>query len=125
QGTVYVLREEKAVPVRVRLGISDGPSTEVGSGEIKPGEQVIASIGSQASAPHGRLFGFWVSAASCFIRFISFRLIEPGSSRRRYPNPQFAQDLQDGRYRSARFKRRELFNRSRRVRGGDGRIGFG
>src|ERR1043166_8505790 len=58
QGTVYVLREEKAVPVRVRLGISDGSNTEVVSGDIKAGEQIILSMGSQAGAPPRRFFGF-------------------------------------------------------------------
>jgi HlyD family secretion protein len=58
QGTVYVLREEKAIPVRVRLGISDGSNTEVVSGDIKAGDQVIVSMGSQASATPRRFFGF-------------------------------------------------------------------
>jgi len=58
QGTIYLLRDEKAIPVRVRLGISDGTNTEIVSGDVKAGEQVILSMGSQASAPARRFFGF-------------------------------------------------------------------
>ncbi len=65
EGTVYVLREQKPVPVKVRLGISDGSYTELLGDEIKEGEQVIlASSGSGAqsrsSSPLGgrRFFGF-------------------------------------------------------------------
>ena len=50
QGTVYVLRDQQATPIRVRLGISDGSFTEVIGGEIKEGDQVIVAIGTQASA---------------------------------------------------------------------------
>ena len=63
--TIYALRDQKATPVRVRLGISDGTSTEVVAGELKEGEQVILTMsgsGSQArsaTAPGGRrFFGF-------------------------------------------------------------------
>jgi HlyD family secretion protein len=50
QGTVYVLRDQQAMPIRVRLGISDGSFTEVVGGELKEGDQVIVAIGTQASA---------------------------------------------------------------------------
>lgn len=50
QRTVYVLRNQQAVPVRVRLGISDGAFTEVVSGDLKEGEQVIVAIGTDASS---------------------------------------------------------------------------
>ena len=65
EGTVYVLREQKPAPVKVRLGISDGSYTELLGDKIKEGEQVIlASSGSGAqsrpSSPLGgrRFFGF-------------------------------------------------------------------
>lgn len=62
QGTVHVLRDQQAMPVRVRLGISDGSFTEVVGGELKEGDQVIVAIGTQASSskPAGRrgFFGF-------------------------------------------------------------------
>ena len=58
QGTVYVLRDQKATPVRVRLGISDGSSSEVVGGDLKPGEQIILSMGSQTPSTPRRFFGF-------------------------------------------------------------------
>ena len=61
-GTVYVLRNQQAIPVRVRLGISDGSFTEIASGETKAGDMVIIALGSasQAATPAGprRFFGF-------------------------------------------------------------------
>lgn len=48
--TVWVLREEKPVPVRIRTGISDGSFTEVVEGEIKAGDVVITdAIGGSSS----------------------------------------------------------------------------
>jgi len=62
QGTVYVLREQQAAPVRVRLGVSDGSFTEIAGGEIKEGDQVILALGSAAQAANSagprRFFGF-------------------------------------------------------------------
>jgi HlyD family secretion protein len=64
EGTVYALRDQKAKPVRVQLGISDGTSTEVITDQLKDGEPVVvamSSSGSQArpTAPGGRrIFGF-------------------------------------------------------------------
>jgi HlyD family secretion protein len=58
QGTVYVLRDQKATPVRVRLGISDGTSTEVVGGDLKIDDQIILSMGSPTSSPPRRFFGF-------------------------------------------------------------------
>ena len=64
EGTVYVLRDRKAIPIKVRLGISDGTYTEVVGDDIKQGDQVILATtasGSQSSSgPAGgrRLFGF-------------------------------------------------------------------
>jgi HlyD family secretion protein len=48
-GTVFVLTaEQKPVPRKVLLGITDGSATEVISGEITPGERVIIGDSSQA-----------------------------------------------------------------------------
>lgn len=62
QGTVYVLRDQQAMPIRVRLGISDGSFTEIVGGELKESDQVIVAIGTQASSSRtaGRrgFFGF-------------------------------------------------------------------
>lgn len=62
QRTVYVLRDQQAMPVRVRLGISDGSFTEVVSEELKEGDPVIVAVGTEASSsrPAGgrRFFGF-------------------------------------------------------------------
>jgi HlyD family secretion protein len=61
-GTVYVLRDQQAVSVRVRLGISDGSFTEIASGEIKEGDQAIIALGSASQAANAagprRFFGF-------------------------------------------------------------------
>ncbi len=59
-GTVYVLRDQQAVPVRVRLGISDGAYTEIVGDEIKPGEQVILALTGAAGQTTARrgFFGF-------------------------------------------------------------------
>jgi hypothetical protein len=40
------------------LGISDGSNTEVVSGDVREGEQIILSMGSQSSAAPRRFFGF-------------------------------------------------------------------
>ena len=59
QGTVYVLREEKATPIRVRLGISDGTYAEVVGGDLQVNDQVILSVASQTSTQgQRRFFGF-------------------------------------------------------------------
>lgn len=55
EGTVYVLRDQKPTPVRARLGISDGTSTEIIGDEIKEGEKVIVAVtgsGAQTSTPN-------------------------------------------------------------------------
>jgi HlyD family secretion protein len=43
-GTVYVMRDDKPVPIPVRVGASDGSSTEI-VGPLKPGDQVIVGGG--------------------------------------------------------------------------------
>jgi HlyD family secretion protein len=62
EGTVYVLRGQKATPVRIRLGINDGTSSEVAAGDVKEGEQVVVAMSSagqaRASGPARRPFGF-------------------------------------------------------------------
>ncbi|HEY1374662.1 MAG TPA: efflux RND transporter periplasmic adaptor subunit [Candidatus Binatia bacterium] len=61
EGTLYVLRDNKAVPEKIRLGITDGTSTEIAAGGVKEGEQVIVAMSSaaqaRANAPR-RPFGF-------------------------------------------------------------------
>jgi HlyD family secretion protein len=61
EGTVYVLRGQKATPARIRLGITDGTSTEVAAGDIKEGEPIVVAMSSaaqaKAQAPR-RPFGF-------------------------------------------------------------------
>src|SRR5579884_665923 len=52
---VWVLKEGKEVAVSVTLGLSDGSFTEVASGNLKPGDQVIVEkIRKGGSAPAGR-----------------------------------------------------------------------
>jgi HlyD family secretion protein len=62
EGTVYVFKDQKAAPVKVRLGITDGVSTEVITDQIKEGEQVVVAMSSagqaRAAAPARRPFGF-------------------------------------------------------------------
>lgn len=65
EGTVYVLRDQKATPVKARLGISDGTSTELAGDDIKEDEQVVLSMSgsggqSRPSSPvtGRRIFGF-------------------------------------------------------------------
>jgi HlyD family secretion protein len=63
EATVYVLRDEKATPVKVRVGITDGTSTEVVTDAIKEGEQVVVAMSTTGNrpgtAPGGRrFFGF-------------------------------------------------------------------
>jgi HlyD family secretion protein len=47
---LYALKDQKAVPVRVRLGITDGSATEILEGEILQGERVIVSMTDQAAS---------------------------------------------------------------------------
>jgi HlyD family secretion protein len=46
---IYVLRNSKAQPVEVQLGITDGSKTEVLDGELKENEPVIIGMSSSAS----------------------------------------------------------------------------
>jgi HlyD family secretion protein len=45
--TVYVLADGKPVPRQVTVGITDGRVTEITGGDLKEGENVIVSLGSQ------------------------------------------------------------------------------
>jgi HlyD family secretion protein len=62
QGTVYLLRDQEATPVRLRLGVSDGTYTEVVSGDIQANDQVILAMagGGNPGTPTAgrRFFGF-------------------------------------------------------------------
>lgn len=49
--TVYVLRDEQMVPLKVGLGISDSRNTEVTGGSLKPGDKVIVEDTQAASKP--------------------------------------------------------------------------
>ena len=41
---VWVLRENKAVPVQVKTGLSDGFTTEILSGDIKEGDEIVTGV---------------------------------------------------------------------------------
>jgi HlyD family secretion protein len=62
--TVYVLQKDKKLkPVSVRTGITDGSSTEVVSGDLHEGAEVIVGIPSdgakgKAQQKKGLRFGF-------------------------------------------------------------------
>ena len=51
--TVWVLRGEKPVPVRIRPGISDGTVTEVVSGGLEAGDAVVTDAAGASGAPQG------------------------------------------------------------------------
>jgi len=61
RATVYVLSESRLVARPIRIGISDGRFTEVSSGELKDGEQVVigaaeGAAGGPASTLRMRMF---------------------------------------------------------------------
>jgi HlyD family secretion protein len=68
-GTLYVLRDGKPTPVPVRVGASDGSSTEI-VGELKPGDQVIIGGGPQprSKGPTGPVPGMGPSGGGTRIR---------------------------------------------------------
>jgi HlyD family secretion protein len=47
---IYVLREDKAQPIEVQLGITDGSKTEVTSADLKENDSVIIGMSSGASS---------------------------------------------------------------------------
>lgn len=61
-GRVYVLKKDKLAPVTVKLGITDNRSTEVISGDIKEGDQLVTgdmqstAQGPSQGAPRMRMF---------------------------------------------------------------------
>jgi HlyD family secretion protein len=50
---VWVVRDERATAVRIRLGISDGTVTEVVSGDLREGDAVVTDVAGAPSAPQG------------------------------------------------------------------------
>ncbi|WP_312166271.1 efflux RND transporter periplasmic adaptor subunit [Phenylobacterium sp.] len=56
-GVVYVLREGKPVPVPVRVGATDGSSTEIRTGDLKAGDQVITGGGPKPKVKAGAPMG--------------------------------------------------------------------
>lgn len=57
--TIYVLRDQSPVSVKVRLGITDGSYTELAEGDLKEGDPVILAMsgGENASTPSTRVGG--------------------------------------------------------------------
>jgi HlyD family secretion protein len=58
--TVWILRDDKPLPVRVEIGVSDGTNTEVTSGQLQEGDDVITeyvAASDAAATPTGRLPG--------------------------------------------------------------------
>ena len=55
-GTVYVMKDDKPTAVPVRVGATDGTSTEV-VGQLKPGDQVIVGGGPKAKVQARSPFG--------------------------------------------------------------------
>lgn len=55
--TVYVLSDSRLSPKAIRIGISDGRFTEIVSGELKDGDQVVvgAALGAGAEGPPSTL----------------------------------------------------------------------
>jgi HlyD family secretion protein len=56
-GTVYVLRDGKPTPVAVRVGATDGSSTEIVTRDLKPGDQLIVGGGPRPKAQLGGPMG--------------------------------------------------------------------
>lgn len=57
QGTVYILDGDKLKPVRVRIGITDNRMSEVLSGNLKEGDQVVVNERQAGSAGGGNRRG--------------------------------------------------------------------
>lgn len=64
-GTAYVLKEQTPIPVKVRLGVTDGSYTEIIGNEVKEGDRVVVAMSgtakqSTSSGPFSgrRFFGF-------------------------------------------------------------------
>jgi HlyD family secretion protein len=50
-GRVYVLRDGKPTPIMVMTGLTDGVATEIHSGDLKPGDQVITALEQSTRGP--------------------------------------------------------------------------
>lgn len=50
---VWILRDGKAMPVSVQLGLSDGVYAEIVKGDVRPGDQAILEIVDERPAPSG------------------------------------------------------------------------
>ena len=55
QRTVWVMRQEKPVPVRIKTGISDGTSTELVEGALEPGDAVVTDASGPPTGMAARL----------------------------------------------------------------------
>jgi len=66
-GVVYVLKDGRPEPVAVRVGATDGTSTEV-VGPLKPGDQVIVGGGPKAKAQARTPFGGGQSGGQTRVR---------------------------------------------------------
>ena len=51
--TVWVLRDGKPAPVRVKVGLTDGTSTELVEGELHEGDEVVTDAGGSGGAAAG------------------------------------------------------------------------
>ncbi len=56
QRVVYVLRNNQAVPVVINLGPSDNINSQVISGDLHPGDQIILNPPANTTAPRGGFF---------------------------------------------------------------------
>ena len=56
-GTLYVMRDDKPVPIAVRVGATDGSSTEIVTRDLKPGDQVIVGGGPRPKVDARSPFG--------------------------------------------------------------------
>ncbi len=48
--TVWAVRGEEPVPVRVRIGLSDGTATELVEGDLRAGDRLVTDAGGGAPA---------------------------------------------------------------------------
>ena len=53
-GRVWVIRDGKLQPVRVRTGVTDGAMTAIVDGDLKEGDQVVTGIVGPGAAARGR-----------------------------------------------------------------------
>jgi HlyD family secretion protein len=53
QRTLWVVRENRPAPVRVKTGISDGSFTEIEEGVLQPGDKVVTDVSGASSGSSG------------------------------------------------------------------------